>query len=94
MNNQLYIPDFALGYLLSQSYRIFDDVLQSGEIDEDWQHVGDTPLSMGEQCEYADYDLNFWYSEEEDKWHCTVYEIWQDESGMLHTKTGEWLRLW
>ena len=94
MNNQLHIPDFALGYLLSESYRIFDDILQSGETDEDFQHVGDVPLSLGEQCEYADYDLNFWYSENEDKWHCTAYKIWDDGIDKKQKKRDEWLRLW
>ena len=91
---ELHIPEFAHGYLLSQSYMILHDVLEGGETDEDWQQINDTPMSAGEHCDYADYDLNFWYSEEEDKWHCTAYEIWRDEESVAHTKTDEWRRLW
>jgi len=90
----MYIPEFAHGYLLSQSYMIFRDVLESGETDEDWQQMNDTPLWAGENCGYADFDLNFWYSEEEDKWHCTVYAIERDTEGVAHTNTDEWRRLW
>ena len=91
---ELHIPEFAHGYLLSESYMIFSLVLESGETEEDWQQINDTPLSAGEHCDYADYDLNFGYSEEEDKWHCTAYEIWRDEERVAHTKTDEWRRLW
>ena len=87
------VPEFAHGFLLSQSYMIFDQVLETGELD-DWQQINDTPLNAGEHCEYADYDLNFWYDENEDKWHCTVYEIWRDEESVAHTKVDKWLRLW
>ena len=90
--DKLHIPEFAHGYLLSESYMIFSVVLESGETEEDWQQINDTPLSAGEHCDYADYDLNFWC--DEDKWHCTAYEIWRDEEGVAHTKTDEHRRLW
>ena len=93
MTNTLHIPDFAQGYLLSQSYRVFDQVIETGDLD-DWQQMLDTPMSLGKHCEYGDYDLNFWYDEDEDKWHCTAYAVWHDEEGLAHTKTDEWLRLW
>jgi hypothetical protein len=89
----LHIPEFAHGFLLSQSYMIFDEVLQAGELD-DWQQINDVPLSAGKHCDYADYDLNFWFGEYDDKWYCTAYEIWRDEEGVAHTKTDEYRRLW
>ena len=69
------------------------DVRESGEEDT-WEQVMDVPLFAGEHCEYQTFDLNFWYSEEEDKWHCTAYEVWFDEADQAHTKTDEWRRLW
>ena len=94
VEDTLHIPEFAHGYLLSQSYMILYDVLEGGETDEDWQQINDVPLYAGEHCEYADYDLNFWYEEAYDKWHCTVYEIWRDEESVAHTKLDEFRRLW
>ena len=105
MTDTLHIPEFAHGYLLATSHKIFDQVLETGDISEiettewvkiidDWQQVDDVPLYAGEHCAYADYDLNFWYDEDEDKWHCTVYEIWHDEEGYAHTKVDEYRRLW
>ena len=91
---ELHIPEFAHGYLLSQSYMILHDVLEGGATDEDWQQINDVPLYAGEHCAYTDYDLNFWYDEDEDKWHCTAYDIWRDEEGVAHTKTDEHRRLW
>ena len=88
--SELYIPEFAHGYLLSLSYEIFSDVSD----DDDWQQVEDVPLMAGEQPNYQDYDLNFWYSEEENKWHCTAYEVRLNEEGVAYTKTDEWRRLW
>ena len=93
MTDTLHIPEFAHGFLLATSYKIFDQVLETGELD-DWQQVDDVPLYAGEHCAYMDYDLNFWYDEDEDKWHCTAYEIWRDEENVAHTKTDEWRRLW
>lgn len=96
MTGELHIPEFAHGFLLAESYRIFDQVLETGDISEidDWQEVNDTPLSAGKHCPYVDYDLNFWYSEEEEKWHCTAYEIYRDEEGVGHTQLDEYRRLW
>lgn len=96
MTGELHIPEFAHGFLLAESYRIFDQVLETGDISEidDWQEVNDTPLSAGEHCAYMDYDLNFFYSEEEEKWHCTAYEIYRDEEGVGHTQLDEYRRLW
>ena len=100
MTDELHIPEFAHGFLLAESYRIFDQVLEIDDTSEfadivdDWQQVNDTPLHAGEHCEYADYDLNFWYDEDEDEWHCTAYEIWRDEESVAHTKTDKWRRLW
>ena len=93
---ELHIPEFAHGFLLAESYRIFDQVLEAGDISEidDWQEVNDTPLYAGEHCEYADYDLNFFYSEEEEQWHCTAYEIYRDEESVGHTQLDEYRRLW
>lgn len=96
MTDTLHMPEFAHGFLLAESYRIFDQVLETGDISEidDWQEVNDTPLSAGEHCAYMDYDLNFFYSEEEEKWHCTAYEIYRDEEGVGHTQLDEYRRLW
>ena len=89
----LHIPEFAHGFLLAISYQIFDDVLETGELD-DWQQVNDVPMYAGKNCPYKNYDLNFWYEEAYDKWHCTAYEIWRDEEGKAHTKVDEFRRLW
>ena len=96
--DELYIPDFTIpifahGFLLAQSYIIFDDVMESGGLD-DWKQISDVPLWMDKHCEYADYDLNFWYSEEEDRWHCTAYAIERDEEGISYTNGNKFRRLW
>ena len=91
--DELYIPDFAHGFLLAQSYIIFDDVRENGNLD-DWQQISDVPLWSGKYCDYADYDLNFWYSEKEDRWHCTAYEIGRDEEGISYTNGNKFRRLW
>ena len=93
MDDTLHIPEFAHGYLLSHSYILFDYAMESGGFD-DWHEVNDTPLSAGEHCAYMDYDLNFWYDEDEDKWHCTAYEIYRDEEGVADTIQSEYRRLW
>jgi hypothetical protein len=41
MTDTLHIPEFAHGYLLSQSYMILHDVLEGGATDEDWQQIND-----------------------------------------------------
>jgi len=96
MTGELNIPEFAHGFLLAESYRIFDQVLETGDISEidDWQEVNDTPLSAGGHCSYMDYDLNFWYDEEAEQWHCTAYEIYRDEESVGHTQLDEYRRLW
>ena len=74
-DSTLHIPEFAHGYLLAESFRIFDQVLETGDISEteDWQQVNDVPLFAGKHCEYADYDLNFWYREERYEYRCTAH---------------------
>jgi hypothetical protein len=89
----LHIPEFAHGFLLAISYQIFDDVLETGELD-DWQQVDDVPLYAGKNCPYKNYDLNFWYGEYDDKWYCTAYEVQYNEDGSAWTNTDEYKRLW
>jgi len=96
MTDTLHISEFAHGFLLAESYRIFDQVLEAGDISDidDWQQINDVPLYAGEHCEYADYDLNFWYDEEAEQWHCTAYEIYRDEEGVADTIQSEYRTLW
>ena len=87
----LRIPEFAHGYLLAVSHDIFRDVSE----DDDWQSVRDVPFGVGEHTEYADYDLNFWFDEDDNKWHCTAYDIEYDSVKQTEfTNTGEHRRLW
>jgi len=89
----LEIPHFAHGYLLCQSMYLAPSIRESGE-DDTWEQVT-VPLSTGLDCEYQEYDLNFWIDDEDDgRLICTAYEVRRDEAGQAHTNTDEWLRLW
>ena len=93
MTDELYISDFAYGFLYAESRRTFVEVLETGETDY-WQSFKDVPSDASEHREYEDYDLNFWYDEDEDRWHCTAYAIEYDDDNNESTNTLEWLRLW
>ena len=86
----LYIPEFALGFLVAMSHKIFLEVSD----DDDWEQVNDVPLQAGRNCEYKSYDLNFWYSECDNKWYCTAYAVNHDEDGRATTDIREYRRLW
>lgn len=94
MSNTLHIPEFAQGILYAWSQEAFLPMLKHGVEDDVWQAAQDVPLSAGENCSYEDYDLNFWYDEDDNKWHCTAYAIGQGKDNSVYTKTDEWLRLW
>ena len=94
MSNTLHIPEFAQGILYAWSQEMyFKTMVKRGVEDDTWEAAQDVPLSLGEHCEYADYDLNYWYDEDAKKWRCTAYAIGQ-KGDTQYTKTDEWLRLW
>ena len=67
------ISDFAYGYLYAESQRRLREHLNSGHSDL-VSRISDVPSDASEFREYEDYDLNFWYDEDEDRWHCTAYD--------------------
>jgi hypothetical protein len=93
MSNELYIPEFAQGWLFVVSQDMYVKVLALDDEDY-WEVVHDVPHSASEHREYESYDLNIWRDDETGKWHCTAYEIWYDEENNQHTNTDEWVRLW
>jgi hypothetical protein len=91
--DNLHIPEFAHGYLLAVANNIF--TMTIGAFEDDWKSVRDVPMYAGEHTEYADYDLNFWYDKDDDRWHCTAYHIEYDSvKNTESTNTGEHRRLW
>lgn len=93
MSNTLHIPEFAQGVLFAWSQEAFMPFL-NGKVEDTWYVARDVPMSSAQFREYEDYDLNFWFDEDDNKWHCTAYAVWYDEDEKQHTKTDEWLRLW
>ena len=89
---ELFIPEFAHGYLLAYSLYFAAEIKEAGQ--DTWEQVMDVPILSGEHCDYQTYDLNFWYDDLEDKWHCSAYEVWFDEANQAHTKVQEHRRLW
>ena len=95
MSDTLYITDFAYGWLYAESQRTFVEVLETGfKVTDYWETFRDVPLDASEHREYEDYDLNFWYEEDDNKWHCTAYAIEYDDDNNESTNTLKWLRLW
>jgi len=82
MIDELYISDFAYGFLYAESRRALVEVLNTGQTDL-WQSFKDVPSDASEFREYEDYDLNFWYDEDEDRWYCRVYDTDRNESCLL-----------
>ena len=91
---ELYIPEFAHGYLLAYSLYFSAEIKEAGE--DVWEQVMDVPILSGEHCDYQTYDLHFWHDDIEGiiEWHCTAYEVWYDEANEAHTKVQEYRRLW
>lgn len=89
----LQMPEFSQGYLTAVSLELYKQVREYGE-DDYWELIRNVPVSISPESEYKQYDLNFWYEEEKDKWHCTAYPVWRDAKGFVHTSTTQHLRLW
>ena len=73
MTDELYISDFAYGFLYAESRRTLVEVQKTGETVYR-QSFKDVPSDASEFREYEDYNLKFWYDEDEARWHCTAYD--------------------
>jgi len=93
MTDELYISDFAYGFLYAESRRAFVEAPAQGETDY-WQSFKDVPSDASEHREYEDYDLNFRYDEDEDRWHCRAYATEYDDDDNRRTNMNEWRLLW
>ncbi len=88
---ELNLTDYERGFLVAKS----EDILKSfGHYDDDtW--LGVTVIDMAGKMRSAEYDLNIWYNDEEDRICCTAYAVTvSDNPYKVQTDGSTFTRLW
>ena len=91
---ELNLTDYEFGFLVAKSHSISKQV---DRFDGDyWQAA--TVIDVVHGRKNAEYDLNIWYNDEEDRICCAAYAVkYKDEGENIHivyTDDSTFTRLW
>ncbi len=89
--DKLNLTDYERGFLAAKSQEI---VKSFDHYDGDTWH-GVTVIDMAGKMRSAEYDLNIWYNDEEDRICCTAYAVTvSDNPYKVQTDGSTFTRLW
>lgn len=88
---ELNLTDYERGFLVAKS----EDVLKSFDNYDGDTWLGVTVIDMAGKMRSAEYDLNIWYNDEEDRICCTAYAVTvSDNPYKVQTDGSTFTRLW
>ena len=88
---ELNLTDYERGFLVAKS----EDILKSFDNYDGDTWDGVTVIDMAGKMRSAEYDLNIWYNDEEDRICCTAYAVTvSDNPYKVQTDGSTFTRLW